>query len=156
MIQQQGDPRTLYELPVNEFVRDFLGTTLLLKGRVIETGDGEHSQVRTAVDGAPNCVIDAHSHNLERIEANTPVLISMRPDDIEVLPAAADASSVPEGMLGGTVQTVMFIGERNEYQVEVEGQKVMTIAGNRHYSIMEGDWVWIKLWPEGHTAWPNI
>jgi len=31
VVQQQGDPRLLYEQPVKEFVRDFIGKTLLLK-----------------------------------------------------------------------------------------------------------------------------
>ena len=34
VVQQQGDPRLLYEEPVNEFVRDFVGRTLLFKGKV--------------------------------------------------------------------------------------------------------------------------
>ena len=34
VVQQQGDPRLLYEEPANEFVRDFVGRTLLFKGKV--------------------------------------------------------------------------------------------------------------------------
>src|SRR5262249_57628073 len=34
VVQQQGDPRLLYEKPVNEFVRDFVGRTLLFNGTV--------------------------------------------------------------------------------------------------------------------------
>src|SRR5205809_7233800 len=34
IVQQQGNPRMLYEQPANEFVRDFIGRTLLFKGKV--------------------------------------------------------------------------------------------------------------------------
>ena len=47
VVQQQGDPRLLYEEPVNEFVRDFVGRTLLFKGNV----QSEQS-VRTVGDRA--------------------------------------------------------------------------------------------------------
>ena len=40
VVQQQGSPQMLYETPKNEFVRDFLGKTLLFKGRVSEQQPG--------------------------------------------------------------------------------------------------------------------
>lgn len=64
-IQQQGDPRTLYEQPANAFVADFLGKTNFLKARIVaREGDcarvsvlgSDHgmrvplSNVRTAAD----------------------------------------------------------------------------------------------------------
>jgi hypothetical protein len=40
-----------------------------------------------------------------------------------------------------------------EYQVEVDGQGVIMIYGERHTPIEEGSKVWLKLRPDGHTAW---
>ena len=75
-VVQQGDPRLLYEQPVNEFVRDFVGKTLLFN-------------------------------------------------------------------------------ERIEYQVEVDGQGLILIYGERHHPLEEGGKVWLKLRPDGHTAWAS-
>jgi hypothetical protein len=58
-------------------------------------------------------------------------------------------------MMGGTVQTALFVGERIEYQVEVDGQGLILIYGERHDPVAEGAKVWLKLRPEGHSAWPS-
>jgi hypothetical protein len=53
----------------------------------------------------------------------------------------------------GTVEVALFVGERVEYQVRVEGQGSITIYGERHDPIEEGSKVWLKLRSSGHTAW---
>ena len=61
----------------------------------------------------------------------------------------------PAGMIGGTVLTALFIGERTEYQVDVDGQRVIIIYGTRHDPLSENDKIWLKLRPDGHSAWPS-
>ena len=51
VVQQQGDPRLLYEKPANEFVRDFVGRTLLFKGKV-QSGNPS-GQIGDCPRGAP-------------------------------------------------------------------------------------------------------
>ena len=58
-------------------------------------------------------------------------------------------------MIRGTTQAALFVGERIEYQVEVEGQGEILIYGERHNPIDEGSKVWLKLRPEGHSAWAS-
>ena len=81
------------------------------------------------------------------------VYIGVRPEDVEILPA--NGSKPPSGMLGGTAQAALFIGERIEYQVEVEGQSTVLLYGERHQPIEEGNRVWLKLRPDGHSAWSS-
>jgi TOBE domain len=40
-----------------------------------------------------------------------------------------------------------------EYQVEIEGQGTIVVNGDRHSPIAEGTRVWLKLRPDGHSAW---
>ena len=49
VVQQEGSPQMLYETPKNEFVRDFLGKTLLFKGRV--QSSNPEGQVAVALEG---------------------------------------------------------------------------------------------------------
>lgn len=56
-------------------------------------------------------------------------------------------------MIGGTVQAALFIGERIEYQVELDGHGTMALYGERHQPANDGDRVWLKMRPEGHSAW---
>jgi biotin carboxylase len=46
-------------------------------------------------------------------------------------------------------------GERIEYQVEVDGQGLMMIYGERHKPVDEGGQVWLKLRPDSHSAWSH-
>jgi iron(III) transport system ATP-binding protein len=150
VVQQQGDPRLLYEEPANEFVRDFVGRTLLFKGKV-QSGNPS-GQLAIALEGAPDCVVFGRTYNPDGMKGGAAVFIGVRPEDVEILPANG---AVPAGMIGGTAQAALFIGERIEYQVEVAGQGAMLLYGERHQPIDEGNKVWLKLRPDGHSAWSS-
>jgi iron(III) transport system ATP-binding protein len=151
VVQQQGDPRLLYEQPVNEFVRDFVGRTLLFKGTVQTSNPA--GQLAIALAGAPDCVVFGRSYNPDGIRNGTSVFIGVRPEDVEILPARK--AEMPSGVIGGRAQTALFMGERIEYQVEVDGQGAMMIYGERHKSVDEGARVWLRLRPDGHSAWTS-
>jgi iron(III) transport system ATP-binding protein len=149
MVQQQGEPRVLYESPVNEFVRDFVGRTVLFKGQVQSSNPS--GQIAIAIAGGRDCVVFGRSYNPNGIKNGDPVFIAVRPEDVEIQPALG--ATMPSGISAGTVKTTLFVGERIEYQVEVDDQGLMMIYGERHQPIDEGKRVWLKLRPEGHSAW---
>jgi iron(III) transport system ATP-binding protein len=151
VIQQQGHPRLLYEEPVNEFVRDFVGRTLLFKGNVQTSNPS--GQMAIGIAGAPDCVVFGRSYHPDGVKSGTSVYIGVRPEDVEIHPALG--AKPPPGMIGGKAQTALFVGERIEYQVEVDGQGVIFIYGERHRPVEEGSKVWLKLRPDGHTAWAS-
>ena len=151
VIQQQGDPRLLYEEPVNEFVRDFVGRTLLFKGSVQTSNPS--GQMAIAIAGAPDCVVFGRSYHPEAVKSGASVYIGVRPEDVEIHPAGS--ATPPAGMISGKAQTALFVGERIEYQVEVDGQGVIFIYGERHRPVQEGSKVWLKLRADGHTAWAS-
>ena len=149
MVQQQGEPRVLYESPVNEFVRDFVGRTVLFKGQVQSSNPS--GQIAIAIAGGRDCVVFGRSYNPNGIKNGDPVFIAVRPEDVEIQPALS--APMPSGISAGTVKTTLFVGERVEYQVEVDDQGLMMVYGERHQPIDEGRRVWLKLRPEGHSAW---
>ena len=149
MVQQQGEPRVLYESPVNEFVRDFVGRTVLFKGQVQSSNPS--GQIAIAIAGGRDCVVFGRSYNPNGIKNGDPVFIAVRPEDVEIQPALS--ATMPSGISAGTVKTTLFVGERVEYQVEVDDQGLMMVYGERHQPIDEGRRVWLKLRPEGHSAW---
>jgi iron(III) transport system ATP-binding protein len=151
VVQQQGDPRLLYEEPANEFVRDFIGRTLLFKGKVQTSNPA--GQMAIGLVGARDCVVFGRSYNPGGVKAGESVYIGVRPED--VLIQAALAGEVPSGMISGKVEAALFVGERIEYQVAVDGQGVIFIYGERHEPIEEGKKVWLKLRPDGHSAWAS-
>ncbi len=151
VVQQQGSPRILYEQPANEFVRDFIGKTLLLRGKVQSASPS--GQVAVAVEGGPDCVVFGRTYDPAGLKTGENVFIGVRPEDVEVLPA--DGSQVPSGVLKGTVQSALFVGERIEYQIDVDDQGSVSLYGERHNPADEGGKVWLKLRPEGHSAWAS-
>jgi ABC-type Fe3+/spermidine/putrescine transport system ATPase subunit len=151
VVQQQGDPRLLYEKPANEFVRDFVGRTLLFKGKV-QSGNPS-GQIAIALEGAPDCVVFGRAYDPAAIKSGSLVYMGVRPEDVEIM--AAQNSTAPSGMIGGTAQAALFIGERIEYQVEVDGQGLMLVYGERHQPVEEGRKVWLNLRPDGHSAWAS-
>src|ERR1043166_3459058 len=151
VVQQQGSPRLLYEQPANEFVRDFVGRTLLFKGRV-QTGNPS-GHIGVAINGAPDCIVFARAYAPGGISSGESAYVAVRPEDVEILPASG--SSVPPGMIGGAIQAALFVGERIEYQVEVDGQGLILIYGERHNTVDEAGKVWLKLRPDGHSAWAS-
>ncbi|MGE5217155.1 MAG: ABC transporter ATP-binding protein [Chloroflexota bacterium] len=151
VVQQQGDPRLLYEAPINEFVRDFVGRTLLFKGRV-QTANPS-GQMAIGLAGARDCVVFGRSYDPGGIKTGESVYIGVRPEDVEI--QAALGGELPSGMIGGKVEAALFVGERIEYQVEVDGQGMILIYGERHEPIEEGGKVWLKLRADGHSAWAS-
>ena len=151
VVQQQGDPRMLYEEPANEFVRDFVGKTLLFKGKVQTSNPS--GQMAIGIEGAPDCVVFGRTYNPGGVKSGQSVYIGIRPEDVQIHPA--EGSQAPSGMIGGTARAALFIGERIEYQVEVDGQGVVIIYGERHDPVAEGKKVWLKLRPDGHSAWSS-
>jgi ABC-type Fe3+/spermidine/putrescine transport system ATPase subunit len=151
VVQQQGSPRILYEEPANEFVRDFLGRTLLFKGNVQSSNPS--GQLAIAIEGAPDCVVFGRCYNPETAKKGEQVCLAVRPEDVTILPATD--RDVPAGMIGGRVETALFVGERIEYQVQVDAQAVIVIYGERHDPVDEGSRVWLKLRPDGHSAWTS-
>ena len=149
VVQQQGKPRLLYEEPANEFVRDFVGKTVLFRGEVRTSNPS--GQLAVTVKGAPECVVFGHGYDPSGFKEGQPVFIGVRPEDVEVFPAAG--ATPPAGMVAGTVETSLFVGERVEYQVAVEEQRTITVYGERHDPVQDDQQVWLKLRPEGHSAW---
>jgi ABC-type Fe3+/spermidine/putrescine transport system ATPase subunit len=151
VIQQQGSPRLLYEQPANEFVRDFVGKTLLLNG-VVQSANVS-GQLAIALHGAPDCVVFGRTYDPEGVKTGQEVSIGVRPEDVEILPSLS--AQTPAGMLRGVVRAALFAGERVEYQVDLDGQREVVIYGDRHAAIDEGTMVWLRLRPDGHTAWSS-
>ncbi len=151
IMQQQGPPQLLYEEPANEFVRDFIGKTVLLRGTVQSSNPS--GQVSVAILGGPDCVIFGRSYNPEGLSTGQDVFTAIRPEDIEVQPLSGN--DIPSGAIGGVVSAALFTGERFEYQVEVDGQGTLQVFGERHNPASEGNRVALVLRPDGHSVWSS-
>jgi iron(III) transport system ATP-binding protein len=149
VVQQQGSPRELYEEPVNEFVRDFVGQTLLLTGKV--TGTEEDGGITVLLDGSSDCVVSARQFSGTPVTTGQAVKVAIRPDDVQIVPRTV--GDLPARVMDAKVLTALFSGEHVEYQVDVVGQGTVVLKGGRHEIVSDGSPVWLKVRSTGHSVW---
>jgi iron(III) transport system ATP-binding protein len=133
-IQQIGSPREIYERPLNAFVADFVGSTNFLDGSVVgpDGGDG-HYRVHTELGDLS--VLGSESFN-----ANDKVLVSVRPEDVELAEARPEGGNVWEGR----VDQKVFLGESVDFQVKLGDRMLMS---RRHPSLRT---------PIGHSIFVHL
>jgi ABC-type Fe3+/spermidine/putrescine transport system ATPase subunit len=143
-VEQVGAPRELYERPGSPFVRDFLGQTVILGGTVKEVA-GE--RVTVALDGAlAGSIVCGRASSDAALTAGVAVQVALRPEDIEVSSA---------GALAGTIETLLFVGDRYEARVRLGGDQRILLPLPRARAWREGQPVQLDFPPDLVTVWPT-
>jgi iron(III) transport system ATP-binding protein len=136
-IVQVGTPRQIYETPRNQFVADFVGSTNFIGGTV------------TAVDaGSGRCIVssalgDIKAHASDGVAKNNAVIVSVRPEDVELSepePAAAESDNIVKG----TVHAKDFLGEYLDFHVKV-GDVVLQARGHPSLRTPVGDTIYLRM-----------
>ena len=136
-IQQIGPPRDIYERPRSRFVADFVGTTNFLDGTVLARGPG------TATFRMHAEISELEVHSGEELHPGERVLLSVRPEDVELAEARPEGANVWQGR----VDQKVFLGEFVDFQVKL-GDRIL--LSRRHPSLRTpiGDAIHVKLHPE--------
>lgn len=100
-IQQIGTPEDIYNEPVNAFVADFIGESNIIDGVMIE------DRLVRILDTNFPCVDEGFGQNC-------PVDVVIRPEDVELV-------APQEGMIHGTVTSIIFKGVHYEIEVLANG-----------------------------------
>ncbi|MFA6030685.1 MAG: ABC transporter ATP-binding protein [Elusimicrobiota bacterium] len=116
-VVQVGTPQEIYESPRTAFVADFVGTTNLLKGRVVESEDllleAARRRVSIALEG------------VGRIEAclegsavpGEAAVVSLRPERVHVSSAPVEGLS---NRVQGVIERTVFLGSDIHYTVRLD------------------------------------
>ena len=104
VIEQVGDPRTVYREPANRFVADFIGETNWLSGEVVN-GDDDRIEVKTDAG-----VI--HAPGGARFLTGEKVHVGFRPEAVLIGAGSANA-------LRTTIAHVSYLGEIEQYGLEL-------------------------------------
>jgi iron(III) transport system ATP-binding protein len=111
-IVQIGDPRELYEKPSNVFASGFIGTSNQLPGTLADwTSPGSTGKVLIA-GKALACII------VEGCPRQGPVIVSVRPEDIEVNVDGANDSV----LWTGVVRQVVYFGDSMNCEIDFAGK----------------------------------
>ena len=111
-VVQVGPPEELFEHPRTRFVAEFVGKTNLIDAVADGGGSVARGSVRlhVAADG---------------LAPRAPVVVSIRPHQIALGPAATPRADGDANVLAGTVLRASYLGEAMDYQVALDGSDVV-------------------------------
>lgn len=122
-VQQAAPPEEIYNHPANQFVADFLGKVVFLKG--------EAKEKEIVLDGTGQSVPFAGDRR-GRVE------LAVRPERITLSPE--------NGILRGTLENQYFLGDVNECRVRVGEKQIRVIAPpETFFSMNVGDPLWLTF-----------
>jgi spermidine/putrescine transport system ATP-binding protein len=152
-VEQLGTPEELYDRPQTRFVADFIGTTNLLTGTVV-TVSGADAVVELA--GGGQCVVEA-----DGLAPGTTVEVAVRPEALELDPAAAAGATLGDGpaqgsWLRGRVEQSAYLGTSISYQLRTDGgTRVVASVARTHDRIAAGTPVEVRWRSEDALVLPG-
>ena len=124
-VHQMGSPLDIYRNPADTFVADFIGTSNLLKGTSSGSRQVTVSGNMLKVETMP-----------EGVTAGSEITISVRPEDISVLPGAQEG----ENSLQGRVTFVRDVGSIVEIYLDCKGFQIISQSTPKgRPAVREGD-----------------
>ncbi len=145
--EQLGPPQVLYRQPRTEYVRDFLGKTILLEGTV-EDGSGDGVAVRLKDTGAT--IVSRAPLDGPRPAAADRVSLVIRPEYVRLRPrdGAAGGNALP-----GEVEALLFLGQRLEARLKLPGGQSALVPLAPFEDVREGDQVSVECPAEHLAVW---
>ncbi len=152
-VEQVGPPRSLYEQPGSAFIRDFVGQTVILRGRVGHPASGHPETVAVEMNGAlAGCTLVGRAAPSATLAPGADAHLAIRPEDIEV--ALGDRRESPENALTGVIETLLFVGDRYEARVAVGGEHSILLLLPRARDWREGQRLQLAFPPDTVSVWP--
>ena len=132
-VVQVGPPEELFEHPRTRFVAEFVGKTNLIDA--VADGGGSVARgsvrLRVAADG---------------LAPRAPVVVSIRPHQIALGPAATPRADGDANVLAGTVLRASYLGEAVDYQVALDGSDVvLRVTGSAPARVRPGEPVTVTV-----------
>jgi len=152
-LEQVGTPEEVYYKPATPFVRDFLGKTFLLAGKVGAVSD-RHVHVEVQGIGASSLILE-RNHVISSANGFPTVgqaaMVAIRPEKISL----SDSRSVGHpNVVQGTLHAAQFLGDRYEYTVTL-GSETRVIVSPAAQNLKPGEKIFLELQSDGISLWPR-
>jgi iron(III) transport system ATP-binding protein len=146
-IEQIGSPRDLYERPATEFVRDFLGKSVTLAGRVHGLANG---RVAVALACSAASVIECPTPRHLSLSVGDPVDVSVRPEAVRVDGGNGDSRNA----LAGSIEAILYQGERSECEVRLGEDRILVYVPPE-IAIARGQSIQLVIPADAFSVWPR-
>jgi iron(III) transport system ATP-binding protein len=140
-IEQIGSPREVYETPRNQFVADFIGSTNFVSGSV----GGPDAEAGFYVIRSE--LGELKARGLDTLVQGEQVVLSIRPEDIELTEAKPQGANVYQG----TVDQKVFLGETVDFQVRL-GSRALQSRAHPSLRTPVGHAIFVRIDPEKCVA----
>jgi len=115
-VEQIGTPNELYLDPQTPAVRDFLGRTIIMKGRVVAIDEDCAVSVAVGPEGWGPLVCAPETP--VTLDVGQECYLAIRPEQVRVNPVAHARGDHPEeNLVPGVVEALLFVGERYEARI---------------------------------------
>jgi putative spermidine/putrescine transport system ATP-binding protein len=132
-VHQVGTPLAIYRHPSDTFVADFIGTSNLLEGSCHGSLEIDVGGNRLMVEALP-----------QEVSPGSPVTISVRPEDIHILPGIEEGNN----RLQGTVSFVRDVGSSVEIYLDCKGIQIISQSTPKgRPDVKQGDTATVVLPP---------
>ncbi len=141
-VEQEGTPQEVYESPQTQFVMDFLGQVNHVPARVVRSAGGEY-----LARGQDAASVQVPVHSPDGLAEDDEVVLAFRAADVELVPRPG------EGVWRGEVRSVIYLGGREEYVVQVGLADVRAERASERLAV--GMPVQIKVAEAAIRVWPK-
>jgi iron(III) transport system ATP-binding protein len=149
-IEQRGDARTIYTRPANRFVAEFIGLANLIPAEVIGAAEDGSVALAVTLGGSAHVPLQALAPQVA-LRAGTNVLVSIRPEDVEIGPWQERAG---ENHVHGTVTGAVYMGSYVDSHVDAGGVPVR-VQARADSPFRPGDHVSLTLPPPACICIPE-
>ena len=150
-VEQIGTPRELYERPGTPAVRDFLGRTVMLEGKVAENTGGGRCLVDLA---AGPRVLAAVADDDAALIPGLPCTVAIRPEKVEVRTASSGGGTGWANVLLGQITVLLFVGDRYEARIALPNGETVLLYLNSSPQWQEGQQVLLHMPADDMQVWP--
>jgi len=125
-IEQTGTPKEIYEFPVSSFVANFVGSTNIFQGTILEID--EQYKIELPHLGVFEITIPAGK---EWVQPGVNLFMSLRPEKIEISKTVQHGFS---NMLRGNVAAIVYHGRSTQYDVRLSnGMQIRVFEQNEEH-----------------------
>jgi len=153
VLEQVGTPEQVYYHPATPFVRDFLGKTFLLPGKVSALSA---QFVNVEVPGVAAAPLVLERQKVASSANGFPavgdrVMVAIRPEQVVLSAERRDGQT---NRVEATLQSVQFLGDRYEFTVML-GSETRVLTSTAAHDLKSGSKVFLDLKPESISIWPS-
>jgi ABC-type Fe3+/spermidine/putrescine transport system ATPase subunit len=115
-VEQIGTPQELYLQPKSPIVRDFIGRTIVLQGKIAQKLGGHRLSVALLTGEWGE--IAGWTDEAETYDVGQQCYVAIRPEQVQVDPSTGvERSGTTHNQIEGVIEALLFIGERYEARI---------------------------------------